>query len=77
MALFLMALPSSRTARYFKDHLLTSIPYKDPPSGWKETLRYYPEKFVPPQNANDWVIDAERLYIDVIGGLLKDGEVNL
>jgi HEPN domain-containing protein len=74
----LMSLPGSRTVRYFKDHLLTDkIPYADPPSGWKETLRYYPEKFVPPQTANQWVENAERLYIDVIGGLLKDGEVNL
>jgi hypothetical protein len=76
-ALLLMTLPNSRTARYIKNHILTSIPYAEPPSGRKETLRYYPEKFVLPQTANAWVLEAERLYVDVIGGLVKDGEVNL
>lgn len=73
-ALKLMLLPNSRTARYIKTQSITIITYKDPPLGWKETLRYYPDNTISHQIANDWVLDAERLYIDVIGGLMKDGK---
>lgn len=73
----LMMLPDSRTARYFDVLKQKKIPYDEPPRGWRETLRYYPEGTIPAPTAGDWVADAERLYEDVIGGLLKDGEVNL
>jgi hypothetical protein len=76
-ALLLMALPNSRTARYFKEINSIGIPYKEPPLGWNERLRYHPENKIPSQTANEWVSEAERLYVNVIGGLMKDGEVKL
>ncbi|MDQ1352462.1 MAG: hypothetical protein QG657_2768 [Acidobacteriota bacterium] len=77
MAITLMALPNSKTARYFKNLQITGIPYDKNNSliGWNECLRYFPEDTIKPDKANAWVQDAERLYIEVIGGLMKDGEV--
>ncbi len=76
-AIKLMALPNSRTARYFKYGQITGIAYdtNKPPNGWNECLRYFPGNTIKPEKAKTWVQDAERLYIDVIGGLMKDGEV--
>jgi hypothetical protein len=76
-ALHLAALPSSKTARYFSRGSLTILQYADPPAGWKETLRYRHEGTIPKTTAADWVAEAKRLYMLVIGGLRKDGEVVL
>jgi hypothetical protein len=76
-ALQLATLPSSKTARYFTRGSLTKLPYADPPAGWKETLRYRHEGTIPKTTAAAWVAEAKRLYMLVIGGLRKDGEVVL
>ena len=77
-ALALMALPSSRTARYFPGgSSLTTLPYDNPPAGWKETLRYYPEGTIPQPVAKTWLSESKRLYAHVLLGLRKDGEVTL
>jgi hypothetical protein len=75
-AIKLMVLPNSRTARYFK-YGQTGIAYDKnrPPQGWNECLRYFPGNTVTPGKAKAWVQEAEQLYINVIGGLMKDGEV--
>jgi hypothetical protein len=71
----LVVMPNSRTARYFPKPKICGINYADPPSGWKETLRYYPENIISSQIANNWVTEVECMYENVIFGLLKDGEV--
>ena len=76
-ALHLAALPSSKTARYLSRGSLTTLPYSNPPLGWKETLRYRHEGTIPKKTATAWVAEAKRLYMLVIGGLRKDGEVVL
>lgn len=69
------AQPSSKTARYFSQLKATALSYCDPPTGWKETLRYYPVGTVPLATARIWVNEAERLYIEIIGEMQKDGEI--
>lgn len=76
-ALHLATLPSSKTARYVTGRSLTTLPYADPPAGWKEILRYRHEGTIPKATAASWVAEAKRLYTLVIGGLRKDGEVVL
>ena len=53
----------------------TALPYSNPPAGWKEYLRYYPVGTIPESTAQQWVEEAERLYLEVIGELQKDGEI--
>jgi hypothetical protein len=74
-ALRLAALPGSRTARYLTNPVLTTLHYGNPPAGWKEYLRYFPVATIPTVTAEQWVKEAERLYIEVIGELKKDGEI--
>ena len=74
-AMRLAALPTNKTARYFKHPPPTTLTYTNPPAGWKETLRYYPAGTIPSPTAQQWVEEAERLYLEVIGELQKDGEV--
>jgi len=76
-ALDLATLASGKTFRYLKHVAITNIPYRTPPGGWSETLRYFPAGTIPATQAGAWVSDAEGLYVDVIGGLVKDGEVTL
>ena len=76
-ALDLATLPSGRTFRYLKHVFITNIPYGSPPAGWSETLRYHPQGTISAAQAGAWVTDAENLYVEVIGGLVKDGEVTL
>jgi hypothetical protein len=76
-ALHLAALPSSKTARYFSRGPLTALPYANPPLGWKETLRYHHEGTIPKTTAAAWIAEAKRLYVHVLGGLIKDGKVTL
>ena len=71
----LAALPTNKTARYLTHPAVTAMPYSNPPIGWKEYLRYYPTGTIPPATAQVWVGEAERLYIEVIGELQKDGEL--
>ena len=74
-AMGLAALPSNKTARYLTHPSITTLPYSNPPSGWKEYLRYYPSGTIPTPTAEQWVGEAERLYLEVIGELQKDGEL--
>ncbi len=77
-ALRLATMPSSRTARYVpKGSSFTSLPYGNPPAGWKETLRYHFEGAIPKTTASAWVAEAKRLYEHVLWGLIKDGKVTL
>jgi hypothetical protein len=77
-AVRLATMPSSRTARYFPPgSSVTSLPYGNPPSGWKETLRYHYEGTIPKTTASAWVAEAKRLYEHVLWSLRKDGEVTL
>jgi len=74
-AMRLAALPSNKTARYLTHPSITTLPYSNPPSGWKESLRYYSSGTIPNPTAEQWVGEAERLYLEVIGELQKDGEL--
>ena len=74
-ALSLAAQATGRTAKYFSNPALTTLRYGNPPAGWIEYLRYYPIGTVPAATANQWVDEAERLYIEIIGELKKDGEI--
>lgn len=76
-ALRLAVLPSSRTAPYMPRGAFINISYADPPSGWKETLRYHYEGTISKTIASLWVVEANRLYEHVLWGLIKDGEVTL
>jgi len=74
-ALRLAAQPTNRTARYLTNPALTTLRYDNPPRGWKEYLRYYPTGTIPAPTAEQWVEEAERLYIEIIGELKKNGEI--
>ena len=74
-ALSLAAQPSSKTAKYFSNPALTTLNYGNPPAGWVEYLRYFPVGTIPAPTAEQWVVEAERLYIEIIGELQKDGEI--
>jgi hypothetical protein len=74
-ALGLAAQPTNKTARYLTNPGLTTLRYDNPPAGWKEYLRYYPVGTVPAPIAERWVDEAERLYIEIIGELKKNGEI--
>jgi len=74
-ALRLAAQPTNRTARYFTSPTLTTLGYGNPPTGWKEYLRYFPVGTIPVPTAEAWVEEAERLYIEIVGELKKDGEI--
>ena len=74
-AMCLAALPTNKTARYFKNGAVTTLPYSKPPAGWTESLRYYPVGTILVSTATQWVGEAERLYLEVIGELQKDGEI--
>jgi len=76
-ALRLAALPSSRTAPYLPRGTFTSLSYADPPSGWKETLRYHYEGTIPRATSSAWLAEARRLYVHVLGRLREAGEVTL
>jgi hypothetical protein len=76
VALYFISLPNSRTSRYYST-LPTTVKYTNPPIGWKETLRYFPENTVTSKKTRLWLNEAERLYKDIIGGLIKDNEVRL
>jgi hypothetical protein len=71
-ALVLVALPSSRTARYLTNPNFTTLTYGDPP-GWKETMRYQAVGFVNRADAVAWVAEARRLHDEVILEMKKDG----
>jgi HEPN domain-containing protein len=75
----LAAQPTNRTVRYFTTAGITTLRYDDPPSnppsGWRETLRYFPDGTIPEATARQWVEEAERLYIEIIGELKKDGVI--
>jgi len=62
-AMRLALLPSSKTARYLKHPSVTTLPYSNPPAGWKEYLRYFPVGTIPEPTALQWVDEAERLYL--------------
>jgi hypothetical protein len=74
-ALGLAAQATNKTARYLTNPGLTTLRYDNPPAGWKEYLRYYPVGTVPAPIAEQWVDEAERLYIEIIGELKKNGEI--
>jgi hypothetical protein len=75
-ALGLAAQPTNKTAKYLTNMTaLTTLRYDNPPAGWKEYLRYYPIGAIPAPTALQWVEEAERLYIEIIGELKKDGEI--
>jgi HEPN domain-containing protein len=74
-ALRLAAQATNKTARYITNPALTTLRYDNPPAGWKEYLRYYPVGTVPAPTAGQWVDEAERLYIEIIGELKKNGGI--
>jgi len=74
-ALRLAGQATNKTARYLTNPALTTLRYDNPPAGWKEYLRYYPVGTVPALTAVQWVEEAERLYIEIIGELKKNGEI--
>jgi len=80
-ALRLAAQPTSKTAKYLTNPSLTTLNYCTPPVGgtpwvgWNETLRYRPAGIIPAPTAEQWVQEAERLYVEIIGELKKDGEI--
>jgi hypothetical protein len=74
-ALQLAAHPSGRTAKYISNPKLTTLNYGNPPAGWVEFLRYFPVGTIPAPTAEQWVQEAERLYVEIIGELKKDGEI--
>ena len=74
-ALLLAAQPTNKTARYIKNPAVTTLQYGNPPTGWREYLRYFPVGTIPTTTAEQWVDEAERLYIEIIGELKKDGEI--
>ncbi len=74
-ALALAAQATSKTAKYLSNPALTALRYGNPPAGWIEYLRYYPVGTIPAPTAEQWVEEAERLYIEIIGELKKDGEI--
>jgi HEPN domain-containing protein len=74
-ALGLAAQATNKTARYLTNPALTTLRYDNPPAGWKEYLRYYPVGTVPAPTAEQWVEEAERLYVEIIGELKKNGEI--
>ncbi len=74
-ALRLAALATNKTARYITNPALTTLRYDNPPAGWKEYLRYFPVGTVPAATAERWVDEAERLYIEIIGEMKKNGEI--
>jgi len=76
-ALNLATLPSARTCRYLKSRPVTALAYGTPPSCWKETLRYFPVGTIREATARDWCKDAQRLYVEIIGGMAQDGEITL
>ena len=76
-ALNLATLPSARTCRYLKNLPITVLAYGTPPSCWKETLRYFPVGTIREATARDWCRDAQRLYVEIIGGMAQDGEITL
>lgn len=69
------SLPNNKTARYITNPALTTLNYANPPAGWREYLRYYPVGTIPPSTAVQWIEEAERLYIEIIGELKKNGEI--
>jgi HEPN domain-containing protein len=69
------AQPTSRTARYLTNRAVTTLRYGLPPNGWKESLRYYPTGTIAAATAEQWVEEAERLYIEIVGELKKNGEI--
>ena len=74
-ALGLAAQATNKTARYLTNPALTTLSYSNPPAGWVEYLRYFPVGTIPAATAEQWVEEAERLYIEIIGELKKDGEI--
>ncbi len=76
-ALRLAALPSSKTALYLPHGAFTSLAYSDPPSGWKETLRYHYEGTISKATASIWIAEAKHLYVHVLGRLREAGKVTL
>jgi HEPN domain-containing protein len=75
-ALRLAVQPTNKTFRYLTNRSsLTTLRYDNPPAGWKERLRYYPAGTIPAPTAEQWVQEAERLYVEIIGELKKDGEI--
>jgi HEPN domain-containing protein len=74
-ALRLAAQATNKTARYLTNPALTTLRYDNPTAGWKEYLRYYPVGTVPAPTAEQWVEEAERLYIEIVGELKKNGEI--
>jgi hypothetical protein len=80
-ALRLAAQATSKTAKYLTNPSLTTMNYCTPPVGctpwvgWNETLRYRPAGTIPAPTAEQWVQEAERLYVEIIGELKKDGEI--
>ncbi|MGA2541946.1 MAG: HEPN domain-containing protein [Verrucomicrobiota bacterium] len=75
-AVHLAAQPTNRTVRYFtQPTTITTLRYGKPPAEWTEILRYFPDGTIPQTTAQQWVEEAERLYIEIIGELKKDGEI--
>ncbi|NJL28305.1 MAG: HEPN domain-containing protein [Thermoanaerobaculia bacterium] len=72
----LAALPGARTARYASTETPGHSIYHYGAGGWKETLRYLATGSILLSRAADWVVEAERVYLNVIGNLWLDGELS-
>jgi len=73
-ALRLAALPGARSHRYVPRGQSTSSIY-DPIHGWRETLRYRPEGFADAVMAQEWLMEARRVYASTILTMRLDGVV--
>jgi len=69
-----LAVPSGRAARYIKNPNVTTMGYGAPP-GWVETMRYQAAGYVEESVARSWVVEARRLYDEVIVEMRLAGEL--
>jgi hypothetical protein len=70
------SLSTSRTARYFRSRpFKLPIPYADPPSGWKETLRYRAEGTMTKEVAEQWLSTTDEFIKQTIIAMAIDGVI--
>ena len=70
----LASLPSNRTGRYISKPEVTVLAY-GLPTGWEEILRYRGQEAINFEAAQDCILEAWRLYREIIINLRLDGVV--
>ena len=73
---FILATPSSKTAKYIKNPNITKMKYGKSVSEWEETIRYQSQGRVNNTDASDWIKEAKRLYQEVIYQIILDGVIS-